>query len=99
MRIISRKALMEFWERHPDARVPLESWYRTVKHASWRNIAEVRKVFPNADAAGVCTIFNIKGNHYRLIAAIHYNLQRVFIRHVLTHAEYNRGSWKDDCSG
>ena len=98
MRIVSRKALRQFWEQHPDARIPLESWYRTVKDASWRNITEVRAVFPSADPAGICTIFNIKGNHYRLIAAIHYNLQRVYIRNVLTHAEYDRGKWKSDCS-
>jgi len=54
-------------------------------------------MYPQADQVGRCTVFNIGGNNYRLIAAIHYNTGVVYIRHVLTHAEYDRGAWKKGC--
>ncbi len=99
MRVISKKKLREFWEKHPAAREPLEEWYRTVRKAVWRNIAEVKAVYPHAGAVGTCTVFNIKGNDYRLITKIEYQWQTIYIKHVLTHPEYNRGRWKNDCGG
>jgi mRNA interferase HigB len=98
MRIISRKALRQFWEVHPDAEQPLEDWYRISKHAEWSNLVETRLDFPHADPVGECTVFNIGGNKYRLITKIRYNKQRVYIIHVLTHKEYDREKWKDDCN-
>ena len=99
MRIISRKALREFWEVHSDAEHPLEDWYRITKHTFWLNLAQTRRDFPHADSVGDCTVFNIGGNKYRLIAKIRYNKQRVYITHVLTHKEYDKEKWKDDCIG
>ncbi|MGH9840718.1 MAG: type II toxin-antitoxin system HigB family toxin [Blastocatellia bacterium] len=96
--IISRKRLKEFWERHPDAKEPLDTWYRAAKRAKWQNLAETREMFPHADPYGTCTIFNIGGNKYRLITKIYYDDQTVLIRIVLTHPEYDRGRWKDDCN-
>ena len=97
MRIISKKRLREFWEKHPDAKEPLLFWHRLTRKARWRNLTDTRKDFPHADLYLCCTIFNIKGNDYRLVAKIFYGHQKVFIRHVLTHRDYDRGSWKNDC--
>jgi mRNA interferase HigB len=96
MHVISRKKLREFWELYPKARTPLDAWYQVAKRAKWENFAEVRRTFNSADVVGRFVVFNIGGNKYRLIAVIHYNRGKVFIRHVLTHAEYDEGKWKDE---
>jgi len=69
-------------------------WYFIANRAQWQNLAEVRTDFRRADAFGLFTVFNIGGNKYRLIAAIKYRWQVIYIRHVLTHAEYNKEKWK-----
>lgn len=97
MNIVSKKALREFWGKYPNAEVPLRHWLLTAKKAKWENLAEVRKDFPHADLVGICTIFNIAGNNYRLITKISYRTKKVFIRFVLTHAEYDKGTYKNDC--
>ncbi len=97
LRIISKKALREFWQKHPDAKEALLAWYRLTEKAEWHSLADTRQTFPHADLVGVCTVFNIKGNSYRLITAIKYEWQRVYILHVLTHAEYDKERWKNDC--
>ncbi|MEK6321694.1 MAG: type II toxin-antitoxin system HigB family toxin [Acidobacteriota bacterium] len=97
MRIVSRKALRKFWEKHPDAEIPLQSWYHRTKQARWDSLVDTKLDFPHADLVGVCTVFNIKGNHYRLIAKINFRHKKVFIRDVLTHGEYNKDRWKNDC--
>ncbi len=86
----------EFWTIHPRARSPLDAWYRAVKLAEWESFDDVRANYSHADRYAKFVIFNIGGNKYRLIAAIHYNTGRVYIRHVLTHAEYTRGRWKKE---
>ena len=93
MHVISRKKLLEAVERHRDLAGPLDVWYRVAKKAEWRSLTDVKRVFPKADAVGRFTIFNIKGNAYRLITEINYRTQKVFLRHVLTHAEYSKGNW------
>ena len=98
MRVISLKPLRTFWERHPDAERPLRHWHRIAIHARWRNLPDVRRAFPHADAvrtkAGdVLTVFNIGGNKYRLIARIRYDFQLVNVRHVFTHREYDQRNW------
>lgn len=95
MRIISRKALNDFAEKHPNTRSALADWYAKMKVASFHSLVEARSVFPTADAVGKLTIFNVGGNTVRLVTAIHYNRGRVYIRAVLTHAEYERGAWKE----
>jgi mRNA interferase HigB len=95
--VISRKKHREFWEVHPDAKDSLDAWYRTTKRAKWRSLAETRETFPHADPYGSCTIFNIGGNKYRLITKIYYEDQTVLLRFVLTHPEYDREKWKNDC--
>ena len=94
MHVISRKKLKEVATRHGDLEGPLDAWFRIAKKAEWKNPADLRKTFSSADAVGKSTVFNIKGNQYRLIAEINYVFGRVYVRHVLTHAEYDRGGWK-----
>jgi mRNA interferase HigB len=94
MHVISRKKLKEAAARHRDLEAPLDAWFRIAKKAEWKNLADVRKTFSSADAVGKWTVFNIKGNRYRLITEVNYAFGRVYIRHVLTHAEYDRGAWK-----
>jgi mRNA interferase HigB len=93
MHVISRKKLKEAAARHADLEAPLEAWFRIAKKADWKNLTEVRRTFSSADAVGKWTVFNVKGNQYRLITEINYVGGRIYIRHVLTHAEYDRG-WK-----
>src|SRR5260370_32166143 len=95
MHVISKKKLREFWARYPKAKSPLEAWYQIAKQAEWEKFAEVRQTFKGADAVGRFVVFDIGGNNYRLIAAIHFNRGKLFVRHVLTHAEYEKGKWKD----
>ncbi len=94
MHVITRKRLLDFAVKHPDCATALDSWYRIVKHSSFANFADLRGAFPSADKVGKFTVFNIAGNKVRLIAAIHFNTQRIYIRHVLTHDEYDKGRWK-----
>jgi HTH-type transcriptional regulator/antitoxin HigA len=68
MRIIKRGALEHFWQRHPDSQGSLESWYAVVRQARWRTPAEMKQVYPHADIVGRRVVFNIAGNHYRLVA-------------------------------
>lgn len=94
MRIIKRGALIDFWQKHSDAKASLESWYAVVRKASWKTPAEMKAVYPNADIVGRKTVFNISGNKYRMIARVNYYTQRVFVLFILTHAEYDREDWK-----
>lgn len=94
MHIISRKALRQFWERHPDSESPLSRWFKIVQHTNFRNLEELRAAFPTADQVGDLIVFNIGGGKYRLITSIHFNRGKVYIRNVLTHREYDRGAWK-----
>jgi mRNA interferase HigB len=94
MYIISRKALKQFWEKYPDSQSALSRWYKIVEKMEFSNFNELRQTFPSADSVGDLIVFNIGGNKYRLIASIHFNRNKVYIRHVLTHPEYDKGAWK-----
>ena len=95
MHVISRKALREFWSRHPDGEASLARWFKIMDRQEFRNFAELRATFPSADRVGNLIVFNIGGNNYRLITSIHFNRAKVYIRHVLTPAEYDRGDWRE----
>jgi mRNA interferase HigB len=95
MHIITRKRLNEFAEKHPTATSGLVLWYRALKRNNPPNFVELRRIFPHADQVSGLTVFNIGGNKARLIAAIHYNRRKAYIRAVLTHAEYDTGKWKE----
>lgn len=94
MRVISKPPILEFSERQGDALVPLMNWYRITRRADWGSLADVRNDFAHADIVGRRTVFNIHGNHYRLIARVNYKTKRAFILRILTHAEYSKGDWK-----
>jgi len=96
MHVISKRKLQDFWIVHPRAKQPLDAWFRAAKRAEWESFQDVKKDFGQADLYDKFVIFDIGGNKYRLIAVIHYDRGKVFIRQVLTHAEYDRGKWKDD---
>jgi len=95
MHIITRKRLNEFAEKHPDATSALQPWYKRAKSKDFKSFVEVREISGSADQVGKLTVFNIGGNKARLIAAIHYNRRTIFIRAVLTHKEYDEGTWKE----
>ena len=90
MRVIAKKALREFWLRHPDTEDPLLAWYREAKQADWQTPAQLKATYPSASIVGDNrVIFNIKGNRYRLVVKINYQYRMVYIRFVGTHAEYD----------
>jgi len=93
--VITRKRLKEFSVRHPEADASLRVWYAIVSRTDFTSFAQLKRVFRSADKVGKFTVFNVGGNKFRLIAAIHYNRRKIYIRHVLTHAEYDRGKWKE----
>lgn len=91
VRIIAIKALKDFWKRHPDAEHPLRAWYAEAKNADWKKPADITKLYRTASIlAENRVVFNIKGNDYRLVAAINYNYRIVYIRFIGTHKEYDK---------
>ena len=91
MRIISRKRLRDFWQKHADAKAPLRAWFIDTKGATWNNSMDIKRLHRNASfLADNRVVFNIKGNKYRLIAAINYDYSVVYIRFIGTHKEYDK---------
>lgn len=94
MHVISRKALKDFWEEHPDSKSGLVRWFKIMRTTDFQNFSELRATFSAADYVDDLIVFNIGGNKYRLIASVHFNRGKVYIRRVLTHGEYDRERWK-----
>ena len=94
MRVISKAAIRKFSDKHRDAMEPLLHWYDVAKRANWASLAAAREDFGHADAVGGFTVFNIAGDKYRLIAVVKYKWQMIYIRQILTHADYMKGKWK-----
>jgi len=91
MRIIARRTLRDFWERHPDAEQALRAWYADARRAQWNNPQDIRNTYVSASIiANNRVVFNIRGNTYRLIVAINYPLHIVYIRFIGTHADYDQ---------
>ena len=91
MHVIAKKTLVEFWHKHKDAEEALRAWYQEAEDAGWNGPNDIRLRYPNADfLLGNLVVFNIKGNHYRLIARLNYQSRKVYIRFIGTHAEYDR---------
>lgn len=91
MHVITKKRLKEFWEKHPDAEVPLRAWHSLIQKGVYTTPHELREAFPTVDFVGNGrAIFDIGGNKYRLVADVRYEIGRVFIVKVMTHAEYDR---------
>ena len=96
MRIIARKTLVLFYRKHANAETAREEWYKKTNNAQWDCFADIKKDFNSVDSVGnQHFVFNIKGNDYRLIAVVKFKLKMVYIRHICTHAEYDK---MDDCS-
>jgi mRNA interferase HigB len=90
MHVISKQALEAFWDRHPQARGPLAAWYRVISTGYFAHFLAIKKTFSTADYVRPVTVFDIGGNHFRLVSVIHYSRQTLYVREVLTHAEYDR---------
>ena len=91
---MSKRKIREFARVHAGSFEPLEHWYHIARKAAWSSLAEVRTDFSHADMVGKFTVFNIGGNKYRLITTIKYRWKVVYLRHIFTHAEYDKGAWK-----
>jgi mRNA interferase HigB len=94
MHVISKKAWKDAVAADPALESPISEWYKVASSASWQNLMDVRKTYSHADFVDPYTVFNIKGNNYRLVVKIEYRWQLIFVKHLLTHAEYERGGWK-----
>lgn len=91
MRIIALSTLRTFWQKHPDAEVPLRAWYTLVSRAQWRTPADIKRAYRAASFVGNDkVVFNIKGNDYRLVVLVRYDKAIMFVRFVGTHGEYDR---------
>jgi mRNA interferase HigB len=97
MWVVSLKRLREFWSIHPNAESPLRGWYTQTSAASWRTFGELRETFPSADLVGNCTLFNIGGNNFRLVARVFYGSYKVYVLRVMTHQQYDREDWVAEC--
>ncbi len=95
MHVITRKRLNDFAKKHPSSKSAIQNWYQLIKKREFSSFSELRETFQSADQVGKLTVFNIGGNKVRLIAAVHYNRRKVYIRAVLTHEEYDEGRWKE----
>jgi mRNA interferase HigB len=94
VRVISRRAIRTFADRHPEALEPLLHWANAMEGADWRTPGDVRRTFNRANFVGELTVFDVGGNKYRVIAFVPYRRRAVFIKDVLTHREYDKGAWK-----
>ena len=96
MHVISYRCLREYARTHNDCTEYFDNWYKIASKANWSNLIEVQSVFSTAEAVGNFTVFNIKGNKYRLIVSIDYQRQLIYVKYVLTHADYDKEAWKND---
>lgn len=91
MRVIAKKILRDFWESHPDSKQQLKSWYQETSKAKWTGPKQVKSEYPSASfLIENRVVFNIKGNHYRLIVRLNYDYQMIWIRFIGTHAQYDK---------
>ena len=91
MRVIALSRLRDFWHKHPQSEVPLRSWYAEASRADWKSPAQIKEAHRQASfVGGDRIVFNIKGNDYRLIVAVRYPKQIIYVRFIGTHAEYDK---------
>lgn len=96
MHLISIKKLRADAHKFPDIGRQIQDWYSTVKEAEWKTLEDVRQMYREAESVGNFTVFNIKGNAYRLIVDIDYEDSTIYYKYFLTHAEYDKNYWKND---
>ena len=94
MHLISNKRLRAFGEEHPGVAGQLQTWRKLVEKIGPKNYAELKAAFGAVDVVGDLFVFDIKGNHFRVVCGIDFNTQRCYVKHVMTHADYDRGKWK-----
>lgn len=94
MRVISKKPLRDFWEIHPESKPVLDAWFKTASRVRVNSFAELRQTFASADYVDGITVFNVGGNRYRIAGVVHYDKQRLYVRQVMTHSEYDRNDWR-----
>ena len=94
VRVIAKSRLLALATAYGDCVQQVAAWYAVASKASWHNLSEVRQTFRHTDIVGDKTVFNIKGNDYRLIVHIRYDKGVIYIKDLLTHAEYDKGAWK-----
>lgn len=101
MNVISRRTIAQAIQAHPDAADWLTKWWQNANRERWGSLADVRSVYPATDQVGGCLVLNVRGNRYRLIVRVSYanpwSNGTLFVKHFLTHAEYDKGQWKKDC--
>lgn len=96
MHLITIRNLRQDAAPHSDVQKQLKDWYDIVKVAKWQSLIDVQTIYRDAEAVGNFTVFNIKGNKYRLIVSIDYEAQLIYYKYFLTHAEYDKEDWKND---
>ena len=90
-RIVAKRTLREFWEKHSDSKEYLQTWYQTVKKADWKKPSDIKEFYASVSILkNSRVVFNIKGNDYRLVARINFRKQWLFIRFIGTHSEYDK---------
>ena len=94
MHVIAWKTLKTFGEKHHDAAGPLRQWFKLIEHGHFISFIDLRRTFGSVDKVGDLCVFNIGGNKYRLVTYVRFDWQRCYIKHVLTHSEYDKGAWK-----
>ena len=95
MHIITKKRIIEAKAQYPECASALDGWHKVVKNNAFTSFAELKMTFSSVDKVDNLYVFNIGGNKFRLIASIHFNRQKLYIRHVLTHKEYDKGKWRE----
>lgn len=90
MHIISIKMLREFWQKHPGAEGVLRQWHTIVENVEFRDFHHVREFFNSADVAPPFTIFDLGGNNFRVVVVVQYKFKKMYVREVMTHAEYDK---------
>ena len=96
MHLISAGKLKQTASKYPDVMKNIQAFCKTIKKANWQNLLDVQKIYRDTEAVGNFTVFNIKGNKYRLIIDIDYEEQVAYFKYFLTHSEYDQEKWKND---
>ena len=97
MWVVSLKRLREFWTIQARAEVSLRGWFTQTSAAEWGSFSDLRATFPSADLVGNCTVFNVGGNNYRLIARVIYASHKAYVLRVMTHVDYDGDDWPAQC--
>lgn len=96
MHLISKRNLLKDAAHYPDLEKTIKAWCKAVQENNWQRLIDIQAIYPTAESVGNFTVFNIKGNTYRLIVDIQYQNQTIYYKYLLTHSEYDKGQWKND---